>query len=103
MLNILIAEAEEPEFGYEVIAVVDSETEARELAASDLASRLKRIDRNEDPGICPYVYKMFQRGIEGYAPVLEILAADTAKTKRLCTDVRCELPASHAGACEVSE
>ncbi len=27
----------------------------------------------------------------------------TAKTKRLCTDVRCELPASHTGACEVSE
>ncbi len=79
MLNILIAEAEEPEFGYEVIAVVNGETEARELAASDLVSRLNRLDKNEDPGICPYVYRMFQRGIEGYAPVLEILAAEVSR------------------------
>ena len=76
MLNVLIAEAEELEFGYEVIGVVGSESEARELAEEDMASRERKLERDEDPGICPYVYKMFQRGVDGYSCILEIPATD---------------------------
>ena len=66
-LNILIAESEELEDGgYEVIGVVGDEAEARELAACDMASREKKLEAGDDPGICPYVYRMFQRGLGGY-------------------------------------
>lgn len=74
MLNVLIAEAEELEFGYEVIGVVASASEAREFAALDMARRECLLESGGDPGICPFVYKMFQRGLEGYSAVLEISA-----------------------------
>ena len=76
MLNVLIAECEELEFGYEVIGVVGSESEARELAAEDMASRERKLESDEDPGICPYVYRMFQREIDGYTCTLEIPATE---------------------------
>ena len=77
MLNVLITECEEMDGPgcYEVIGVVGSEKEARELAAEDLHARLVKLEADDDPGICPYVYKMYQRGgVEGYGCVLEISA-----------------------------
>ena len=76
MLNVLIAECEELELGYEVIGVVGSESEARELAAEDMASREAKLEGGGDPGICPYVYRMFVRGVNGYSCTLEIPATD---------------------------
>ena len=77
MLNVLIAEAEELELGgYEVIGVVGSEAEARELAAEDMARRERALESDKDPGICPYVYKMYERGMNGYVEVLELSAMD---------------------------
>ena len=75
-MNVLIAESEEIESGgYEVIGLVDSESEARELAAEDMAARLRKLERDEDPGVCPYVYKMYQRGMDGYSAIVEIPAS----------------------------
>jgi hypothetical protein len=76
MLNILIAEAEEVEFGYDVIGVVGSESEARELAASDMAERERKIENDEEAPLPVYIYKMYQRGTDGYACVLEIPASE---------------------------
>jgi len=69
-LAVLIAEDEEGR--YEPVAVVVSIAEAREIAASDLRSRMRLLDREEDPGLCPYQYKVWARGIEGSY----LLAAD---------------------------
>ena len=77
MLNVLIAESEELELGgYEVIGVVGSESEAMELAAEDMARRERALGADEDPGICPHVYKMYERGMNGYVEVLELSAMD---------------------------
>jgi hypothetical protein len=62
-LAMLIAEDEEGH--YEPVAVVVSIAEAREIAASDLRGRMRRLEREEDPGLCPYLYKVWARGIEG--------------------------------------
>jgi hypothetical protein len=67
---VLIAEDEERH--YEPVAVVVSIAEAREIAASDFRSRMRRLEREEDPGLCPYQYKVWARGIEGSY----LLAAD---------------------------
>lgn len=80
MLNVLIAETEEMEC-YEVIGVVGSESEARELAAADMRDRERKLeaDMESDGGNAPmpvYIYKMHRRGVEGYVPVLEILATE---------------------------
>lgn len=79
MLNILIAEAEEAEFGYEVIGVVNGETEAREMAASDMADRERQLDAGDSP-MCPFVYRMFQRGVDGYIAVLDIPATEAMRS-----------------------
>lgn len=77
MLNVLIAESEELELGgYEVIGVVGDEKEARELAAEDMAAREKKLEAGDDPGICPYAYKMFARTMEGYSCLLYIPATE---------------------------
>jgi hypothetical protein len=49
---ILIAEDEET--NYEPIAVAATIREGKELAQSDLRSRLRRLERDEDPGLCPW-------------------------------------------------
>jgi len=61
---MLIAEDEEGQ--YEPVAVVASISEAREIAESDLRGRMRRLERGEDPGLCPYEYKVWANGIDGY-------------------------------------
>ena len=63
-LAMLIAEDEEGQ--YEPVAVVATLGEAREIAESDLRGRMRRLERGEDPGICPYVYKVWASGIDGF-------------------------------------
>ncbi len=53
-LAMLIAEAEDGR--YEPVAVVANVGEAREVAAGDLAGRMRLLERGDDPGLCPYVY-----------------------------------------------
>ena len=62
-LAMLIAEDEEGH--YEPVGVVVSINEAREIAASDMRGRMRRLERNEDPGLCPYEYKVWAQGIDG--------------------------------------
>ena len=62
-LAMLIAEDEEGH--HEPVAVASTINEAKEIAESDLRSRMRRIERGEDPGICPYTYKVWARGIDG--------------------------------------
>jgi hypothetical protein len=61
-LAMLIAESEDGQ--YEPIAVVASVGEAREIAQEDLQSRMDRLEHGESP-LCPYVYKVWARGIGG--------------------------------------
>ena len=62
-LAMLIAEDEEDH--HEPVAVVSTINEAAEIAESDLRGRMRRIERGDDPGICPYTYKVWSRGIDG--------------------------------------
>jgi hypothetical protein len=62
-LAMLIAEDEEGH--YEPVAVASTINEAKEIAASDLRSRMRRLECADDPGICPYTYKVWARGIDG--------------------------------------
>jgi len=62
-LAMLIAEDEEGR--YEPVAVVVSIAEGREIAQSDLRNRMRRLEREDDPGLCPYTYRVWARGVEG--------------------------------------
>ena len=70
-LAMLIAEDEEGH--HEPVAVASTINEAKEIAQSDLRSRMRRLDRGADPGMCPYIYKLWARGIDGdYRIALEL-------------------------------
>ena len=72
-LAMLIAESEDGQ--YEPVGVVASISEAREIAGSDLKGRMRRLERDQDPGLCPYNYKVWAAGIEGgYLVAAELLA-----------------------------
>lgn len=62
-LAMLIAEDEEGH--HEPVAVASTINEAKEIAESDLRGRMRRLDQGADPGICPYTYKLWARGIDG--------------------------------------
>jgi hypothetical protein len=72
-LAMLIAESADGQ--YEPVAVVASIGEAREIAESDLKGRMRRLDRDQDPGLCPYAYKVWANGIDGdYRIAIELSA-----------------------------
>jgi hypothetical protein len=72
-LAMLIAESEDGE--YEPVGVVASIGEAREIAESDLQNRMRRFERGDDPGLCPYVYTVWANGIGGdYRIAIEVPA-----------------------------
>jgi len=72
-LAMLIAESEDG--AYEPVAVVTSISEAREIAESNLRARMRRLERGDDPGLCPYSYKVWATGIDGdYRIAIEIEA-----------------------------
>ena len=62
-LAMLIAEDEEGH--YEPVGVVVSINEAREIAASDMRGRMRRLERGGDAGLCPYEYRIWAQGIDG--------------------------------------
>jgi hypothetical protein len=61
---MLSAEGEDGE--HQPVAVVGSISEARETAESDFRDRMRRLQRDEDAGICPTTYKLWARGVDGY-------------------------------------
>ena len=60
---MLIAEDEESH--YEPIAVAVNISEGKEIAQSDLRGRMRRLERGDEPGLCPYQYKLWARGVDG--------------------------------------
>jgi hypothetical protein len=60
---MLIAEDEEGHS--EPVAVVASINEAREIAEDDLHRRMGLLESDQDPGLCPYEYKVWARGLDG--------------------------------------
>ena len=62
-LAMLILEDEEG--NHEPVAVASTINEAKELAESDLRRRMRRLERGDDPGLCPYTYKVWAQGIDG--------------------------------------
>jgi hypothetical protein len=72
-LAMLIAEDEEGH--HEPVAVANSINEAKEIVESDLRDRMRRLEGGDDPGLCPYTYKLWARGIGGgYRVAYEIKA-----------------------------
>ena len=70
---MLIAEDEEGH--YQPVASVISINEGREIAQDDLRRRTRLLECDADPGLCPYCYKIWARGIDGDLRVAaEILA-----------------------------
>ena len=62
-LAMLIVEDEEGH--HEPVGVTGSISEATEIAESDMRARMRRLERGDDPGLCPHVYKLWARGIDG--------------------------------------
>jgi len=63
-MAMLIAEDEEGH--HEPVAVAATINEAKEIADSDFRGRQDRLERGDDPGLCPHVYKLWARGIDGF-------------------------------------
>ena len=70
---ILIAEDEEGH--YEPIGAVISINEAREIAKSNMEYKMRELERGGDPGLCPYEYKVWARGLLGVQRVAATLLA----------------------------
>jgi hypothetical protein len=74
-LAMLIAEDEDGH--YEPVAVASTINEAKEIAASDMRGRRRRLERGGDPGLCPYRYMVWAQGVEGsYRIAIEIPQQD---------------------------
>jgi hypothetical protein len=70
-LAMLIAESDDGQ--HQPVAVVGTINEAREVAKSDLRDRMRRLDLGEEPGLCPTLFKLWARGIDGgYRTACEI-------------------------------
>ena len=64
-LGLALLIAEDDEGRYQPLANVSTINEAKEIAADDLRRRRERLERDEDPGLCPYTYKLWSRGTDG--------------------------------------
>jgi hypothetical protein len=62
-LAMLIAEDEEGHT--QPVGVASTINEAREIASSDLTGRMRSLEHGNDPGLCPYEYKVWAQGIDG--------------------------------------
>jgi hypothetical protein len=69
-MAMLIAESEDGQ--HEPVAVVGTISEAREVAKNDLSGRMRRLELGEEP-LCPSLYKVWARGVDGsYRTACEI-------------------------------
>ena len=53
--------AEDEDGNYEPIELVATIDEAEEVFRFDMKRRLRALHNDEDPGLCPFVYKLFMR------------------------------------------
>jgi hypothetical protein len=60
---MLIVEDEEGD--YEPINLAASISEGREMAQHDLRSRQSLLEKDADPGLCPFQYKLWARWLGG--------------------------------------
>ena len=65
---MLIAEGEAGNYLH--VAAVATIAEARELAQHDLRHRIRQLEGGGEP-FCPAVYKVWARGLDGYAVAAE--------------------------------
>ena len=45
------------------VGIVASISEAREIAERDLQGRMRRLERGDDPGLCPYAHTVWANGV----------------------------------------
>lgn len=69
---LVVAEGEEGH--YEPVALASTPFEAEERARADFARRLRLLEQDEDPGMCPYLYRIWECRQGEYEPVEEIIA-----------------------------
>jgi hypothetical protein len=70
-LAMLIAESEDGQ--HEPVAVVGTISEARGAAECDLRERMRRLETGEEAGLCPTLYRVWARAIDGtYRTACEI-------------------------------
>ncbi len=64
-LGIATLIVEDEEGHYEPINFAGTLAEGFEMAKDDLRFRQTRLENDEDPGLCPFEYKLWARGIDG--------------------------------------
>ena len=78
---LLIVEDEEG--NYEPIGEACSIAEAEEIIASVMRGKLSALESDNDPGICPYIWRGFERNASGqYADVWRVLEVE--RTESTC-------------------
>ncbi len=65
-LGLAIITAEDEEHNSEPVGLACTMDEASELANADMNRRLRALEHDDDPGICPYEYILWARGISGW-------------------------------------
>ena len=75
-LGIATLIAEDEEGHYLPIGSVVSINEGREIALDDLRCRMRLLERGTDPGFCPYCYRIWARGLDGFQVAATILAIE---------------------------
>ena len=64
-LSTAVLTVEGEEYYYEVVGVVCTIEEAEAMAAEDMRERERALMADEYPGICPWEYKVWARGLRG--------------------------------------
>ena len=64
-LGIATLIVEDEEGHYEPVNYASSLAEGFEMAKEDLRNRRNKLEADKDPGLCPWQYKVWARGLEG--------------------------------------
>ena len=64
-LGIATLIVEDEEGHYEPVNYASSLGEGFEMAKEDLRNRQRKLEADQDPGLCPWEYKVWARGLEG--------------------------------------
>ena len=64
-LGIATVIVEDEEGHYEPVNYASSLGEGFEMAREDLRNRQGKLEADKDPGLCPWEYKVWARGLEG--------------------------------------
>ena len=64
-LGIATLIVEDEEGHYEPVNYASSLGEGFEMAKEDLHNRQRKLEADQDPGLCPWEYKVWARGLEG--------------------------------------